>query len=74
VKEQASRLEHNSAGDAATRLRGERLTRFGQRIDGADLRLQLAGIDEMSDLDELGAVRVANKEYCADVVAIGGWG
>ena len=36
-------------------LAAERLACVGQRIDGTDLRADLAGVDELSDLDELGA-------------------
>ena len=40
----------------------------------ADLRPELAGVDELSDLDELPTARVANEVDRADVLAIGWWG
>jgi hypothetical protein len=69
-----SRLEDDPARDAAARLGGERLTGFGQGINATDLRPELAGVDELSDLDELGTARVANEVDRADVLAIGRWG
>jgi hypothetical protein len=38
------------------------------------LRSELAGIDELTDLDELGTAGVANEVDRADVLAISRWG
>ncbi len=71
--EQTSGPQEDTAWDATARLGDERFPSVGQRIDGTDLRADLAGVDELSELDELGAIRVANEEHGADVVAIR-WG
>src|SRR5215831_16253255 len=56
--------------ECAGRLCDESRACFGERIDGADLRLELALVNKASDVAQFGAARVADEVNNTDVVAI----
>src|SRR6185437_12885448 len=63
-----SGLEDGPPGDAARGLRGVRLDRLRERIHRADLRAQVALVDQAGELGQLRAVGLLDEHDRADVV------